>query len=84
MTPNRTGGKVLNMKNASTSRKYHVKDVQFSSLRAAIEMGLSYAVPPVIMVSEPSSDGDGRDWVTCFEYDAGHGYTEFPFNYSDC
>lgn len=47
-------------------------------------MGLSYAVPPVIMVSEPSSDGDGRDWVTCFEYDAGHGYTEFRFNYSDC
>lgn len=53
------------MKNASTNRKYHVKDVQFISLRAAIEMGLSYAVPPVIMVSEPSSDGDGRDWVTC-------------------
>jgi hypothetical protein len=71
------------MKNTNADRQYHVKGIPHNGLRAAIEMGLSYAVPPVIMVSEPSSDGHGRDWVTCFEYDAGHGYTEFPFNYSD-
>ena len=42
------------MKNANTNRKYHVKGFQFSSLRAAIEMGLSYAVPPVIFFTAKS------------------------------
>lgn len=74
----------MNMKtNGNTDRKYHVNGVALNNLRDAIDRGLSYAVPPVIMVSEPSGDGDGRDWVTCFEYDAGHGYTESPFDYSN-
>ena len=47
------------MKNANTNRKYHVKGFQFSSLRAAIEMGLSYAVPPVITMHVPDEDGAG-------------------------
>jgi len=69
------------MKNANTNRKYHVKGFQFSSLRAAIEMGLSYAVPPVITMHVPDEDGEGTRFAAAYTYDAIYGYGVEPQDY---